>query len=172
MTDPIVCVVNRYRRYSDDEDHDRWFPNEEEARTYAETLVDINHGAQITKLLPGGEVDWYHVTWTPEPYSGPLKRAFISVPLNDKAGHGCVHREGVDCVYPTRFNDQADPPEVNEEHPYWIVRTEHGATWEEVHGKFKGPDLWVCRCGTWQEIEGTPEKVDELSEKYPLAVTL
>lgn len=172
MTDPIVCLVARELRYSDYQDQERWFPTETQAIEYAATLPDINHVAAITKLLPGGTVDFDYIQWTPEPYTGPLKRALISVPLNDKLGRGFVHREGVDCCYPTRFNDSAETPAVDEEHPYWVVRTEHGATWEEVDAKFKGDHLWDCRCGTWQEIEGTPDKVDELVNKYPLAVTL
>lgn len=134
----------------------RWFTTKAEAVAYCEAHRPkkwYGDELELVKLKANGKtkvVDYFG--FVPVPYTGPLVKARIDV----CSGPG-VHRVPIECWRP-------HPDDTPYEHTPFRV-TANG------YVKREGDEFFTCQCGPWQDIEGSPEKVKELTERYPWAGT-
>lgn len=129
---------------------ERWFKDRDDAeRWIVENPPGENDPLALVELLDDGttgDPDWF--THVPEPYRGPLVRARVDMASDPT----CFHRVPIDCLRP---NGAAA---LTEDTRWRVVATGY-------EGDRQG---FACICGPWQEIEGSPEAVAELVERYPI----
>lgn len=109
----------------------------------------------LYELLPDGEIgEASFMHFEPEVYRGPLLKARIDW----LAGNRYVHRVPIDCATPSDRTLYEDYPlRVVANSLYPDASAYRDAGWGGMS----------CQCGEWQDIEGSPEKVEEMVAKYP-----
>lgn len=154
MSHVMAYLILRYG-WDRSSEIEAWRASLEEAERYLNEHPPTTHdqSVEIGRLTDAGGFE--HVSWhehEPERYYGPLVRArvqFMKLPGHD-------HRVPIDCARP-----QPDF-ELTVEAPWRVVATSccGGETWHQTD------EFCFCHCGDWQEIEGNPDAVAEMVERY------
>lgn len=151
----VTSDEGSYREYSPV----AWFATRDECDRYAvEHPPTQYHDLMLYALRDDGSIEhldsYRHV---PEPYRGPLVRARLNVAAQPDYARCAIHRAPIECWTPRPDR------ELTEDYPVRVV----------ANGYIAPPDasFMACRCGPWQEIEGSPERVAELVAKFPFGVS-
>lgn len=159
-----MFVYGKYERYIDgDTEWVGWTTDRQTALTVASALAERDVVGVLMPLHPNGTIgerELFHAK--PKPYTGPIERARVCMTSKDP---GSFHRLPIDCLRPNGPWED----DINEWFEFRIVATSEHPSYDHYINSRKPTDegYWSCRCGEWQDIEGTPEKVAELVAKYP-----